>query len=87
MVKADDGSDVARITYTTVDVDHPDKLAAPVSRLCWSIGPCIAALSPALVACVTAAASFGTNLAADAACAAAAANAGVNIPKACDGCL
>lgn len=38
MIKTDDGSDVARITYTTVDVDHPDKLAAPVSRLCWTIG-------------------------------------------------
>lgn len=38
MIKTDDGSDVARITYTALDVDHPDKLAAPVSRLCWKIG-------------------------------------------------
>lgn len=38
MVKNDDGTEVARITYTTVDVDHPDKLAPPVSHLCWDIG-------------------------------------------------
>lgn len=38
VVKTDDGIDVARITYTTVDVEHPDKLAPPVSRFCWNIG-------------------------------------------------
>lgn len=38
MVKTDDGIDVARITYTTVDVEHPDKLAPLVSRFCWNIG-------------------------------------------------
>lgn len=38
MVKTNDGADVAHITYATVDVDHPDKLAAPVNRLCWNIG-------------------------------------------------
>lgn len=38
MVKTNDGADVAHITYATVDVDHPDKLAAPVTRLCWNIG-------------------------------------------------
>ncbi|KAI7782383.1 hypothetical protein LA080_013529 [Diaporthe eres] len=87
MVKHDDGTEVARITYTTVDVDQPDKLAPPVSRLCWNIGQCLAALSPIFVVCATAAASFGMNFAADAACAAAAANAGINLPKPCDGCF
>lgn len=38
MVKNDDGTEVARITYATVDVDHPDKLAPPVTRFCWDIG-------------------------------------------------
>lgn len=38
MVKNDDGTEVARITYTTVDVDHSDKFAPPVTRLCWDIG-------------------------------------------------
>lgn len=45
MVKTNDGTDVAHITYATVDVDHPDKLAAPVSRLCWNIGGECSALS------------------------------------------
>lgn len=38
VVKTDDGIDVTRITYTNVDVEHPDKLAPPVSRFCWNIG-------------------------------------------------
>lgn len=38
MVKTDDGADVARITCSTVDADHPDKLAAPVTRFCWTFG-------------------------------------------------
>lgn len=37
MVKTDDGADVARITYTTVDVEHPEKFSAPVTRICWNI--------------------------------------------------
>lgn len=37
MVKTDDGVDVARITYTTVDVEHPEKFSAPVTRICWNI--------------------------------------------------
>lgn len=37
MVKTDDGVDVARITYTTVDVEHPEKFSAPVTRICRNI--------------------------------------------------
>ncbi|KAK7698162.1 hypothetical protein SLS64_012837 [Diaporthe eres] len=53
----DDGTEVARITYTTVDVDQPDKLAPPVSRLCWNIGHFAAD-----AACAAAAANAGINL-------------------------
>ena len=35
LIKTGDGADVARITYASVDVDHPDKLAPPVTRWCW----------------------------------------------------
>lgn len=47
VVKTNDGIDVARITYTTVDVEHPDKLAPPISRFCWNIGgECLAFNAP-----------------------------------------
>lgn len=38
IVKNNNNIKVARITYITVDVDYFDKLAPPISRLCWDIG-------------------------------------------------
>lgn len=32
-----DAADVVRITYATVDIDHPDKLASTVTCFCWDL--------------------------------------------------
>ena len=37
LVKTADGADGVRITYTTVDAEHPNKIAPPVTRLCGNI--------------------------------------------------
>ena len=35
LINTADATAGLRIAYTSVDVDHPDKLVPPVTRLCW----------------------------------------------------
>lgn len=37
LINTTDAANGVRITYATVDVDHPDKLVPPVNRFCWDV--------------------------------------------------
>jgi len=62
--------------------------ALPVStKVSCNIAKCVAALAPTVVSCVSAAASEGSNLIADAGCLTSAADTALNFPSSCDQCL